>query len=201
MKPHQSNVSRYLPPPGVPALTGQQAPVIIRRVQQPVLKEMPLHMNDLPKLTPLHQRPHLQHRREEPAHIVHCENRRTPALHNGHYARGLLRRHPQRLLAHHMFAGGQCGERLLHMHFVRRRDVHHIHVRRREHRAIIIVPIDLGDAPLVGTGASGLRGTTDRRNLHAESLERLDVNRADETSADHAGAKLMQRDAHGRKRA
>ena len=52
-----------------PTFTGEHAPVVVGLMQQPILEEMPLNMNDLPEVTTLHQRPHLQHSREEAAHV------------------------------------------------------------------------------------------------------------------------------------
>ena len=76
---------------------------------------------------------------------------------------------------------------------VRRSDVNDIDVRRAVHRPVIIVAIDLGDAPLLGGGFGVLGGATNRGDLHAEAFEAFDVNGADEASADDASAEVMER--------
>ena len=65
------------------ALAREQTPVVIGRVQQPVLKKMSLHVDDLPEVAALHQRAHLKHGRKEPAHVVHRKDRRARALRGG----------------------------------------------------------------------------------------------------------------------
>ena len=138
-------------------LAGEESPVVVRGLEQPVLEEVALDVDDLAEVAALDERAHLEHGGEEPAHIVHGKDRRAFLLHGGHHLRRLLRRHAQRLLADDVLARRERGEGLLDMDFVRRGDVDDIHVRRREHRGVVVVAIDLGDAPLGGSGLGVLR--------------------------------------------
>jgi hypothetical protein len=140
---------------------GQQAPVVIGRHLQPVLKKMSLNVHYPAEVAALDHRAHLEDGGEEPAHVIDGEHRpATPALAHGlDHPRRFLRRHAERLFADDMFAGGQRGERLFDVDLVRRRDVDDIDVRRSIHRLVIVVAVNLGDAPFRGRGLRVLRRT------------------------------------------
>lgn len=178
------------------AFTGEEAPVVVGVLEQPVLEEMALDVNDLAEFAARHHRARLEHGGKEAAHVVHGEDGRSCPLHGGDNLRGVARVHAERLFAHDVFAGGERGEGLLDVRLVRGGDVDDIDVRRAEHRAVVVVAIDLGDAPFVRRGLRVPGRAADGGDLDAESFEGFNVNRADETGADDTGAKLMQRFDH-----
>ena len=182
------------------ALAGEQAPVVVGVLEQPVLEEVALHMDDPPEIAALDQRAHLQHRGEEAAHVVHGEDRaaRARLAHRRDDLGRLLRGHAQRLLADHVLAGLERVERLLDVDLVGRGDVDDVHVRRSDHRAVVVIAVDRGDPPPVRRGAGRPGGTADGGDLHAEALEPFDVDRADETGADDPGTERVERLGHAR---
>src|SRR6185503_10281906 len=78
------------------------------------------------------------------------------------------------------------------MNFVWRGDVNDIHMRRTQHRAVIIVAIHFGNSPKLCHRARAFRRAADRGNLHAETFERFNVDGADKPGADDTGAKMMK---------
>lgn len=110
-------------------LRGEQTPVEVGVVQQPVLEEVSLHMDDPAEIAAGDHGPHLQDRREEPAHVVHREHRGGGFPHGRDHAGRLLGIHAQRLLADHVLAGLEGLQRLRHVHLVGRGDMHNVHLR------------------------------------------------------------------------
>ena len=178
--------------PQFAAFAGEDAPVVVGFLEQPVLKEMPLNVHDTAEIAALHQGAHLQDGREETAHVIHREHRGSRPSRCGHDPGRFPGGHSQRLFTDHMPARRQRREGLFHMHFVGRRDVDHIDVGLRQQRPVIMVTVDFGDAPACGGGARGGRGSTHRGDLDAEPFERLDVDGADEAGADDARAERVE---------
>ena len=183
--------------PQGPTFRGQYPPVVIGLLEQPVLEEVSLHMDDAPDVPALDHGAHLEDGGEEPAHVVHREHRRRTLPQRGQHPLGLARVHAQRLLADDVLPRGQRRQRLLHVHLVGGRDVDDVDIGRSVHRPVIIVPVDLGNAPPLGGGSCRGRGTADRSDLHAETTQGLDVDGPDESGPDDAGPERVQWKVHG----
>ncbi len=88
-----------------------------------------------------------------------------------------------------MLARLQRGDGHLAVKTVRRGDMHHVHVRRLQHR--LIVSERLRDAMLGGHRLHDARHVAERHHLHAQPAKGFDVYGADEAGADHAGPELI----------
>ena len=105
------------------AFAGQEAPVVIGVVKEPVLEEVALDMDDVAEVAALHHGAHLEDRGEKAAHVIHGEGGAVFPLYRGDNLGGLARGHAEGFLADDMFAGGEGGERLFDVGVVRRGDV------------------------------------------------------------------------------
>jgi hypothetical protein len=140
------------------ALAGEHAPVVVGLMQQPVLEEVALHVDDPAEVAARDHRAHLQHGGEEAAHVVHREDGPfLPPFFTASTTFESRRGHAERLFADDVLAHLERLEALLDMNLVRRGDVDDIDVRRGIHGLMIVVAIDLGDAPeLAGFGSRAL---------------------------------------------
>ena len=113
-----------------PAFRRQQTPVIIGLFEQPILKEMPVHLNDLPQVTSGDEGSHLQDRGEKSAHVINRKDRppRARLPYRGDDLRRLSGRHAERFFAEDMLARLQAREALLDVNLIGRGNVNDVDI-------------------------------------------------------------------------
>jgi len=166
--------------PQLAALGGEQAPVVVGLMQQPVLEEVALDVDDLAEVAARDHGAHLQDGGEEAAHVVDREHRALFAalLDRGDDAGGFGRGHAQGFFTDDVLALGEGVEALLNVGLVGRGDVDDVNVRAAVQGAVVVVAVDFRDAPEVGQGAGALRRAADGADLDAETAQGFDVDGA-----------------------
>ena len=99
-------------------------------MKQPILKEVPLDMNDSAEIAACDHGSQLKDGREESAHVVHGEYRCVGFLNRSNHTGRFPGVHAQWFFADDVLARTQGLERLRHMRLVGRSDVDDIYVRR-----------------------------------------------------------------------
>ncbi len=178
------------------AFAGEEAPVVVGFLEEPVLEEVALDVDDAAEVAALDHGAHLEDGGEEAAHVIDGED---PVGGGGGFddPGGVAAVHAEGFFADDVFAGFKGGDGLLDVLVVRRGDVDDVDFRAGDEGFVVVVAEDVGDAPLGGGGGGAGGGTAYGGDLDAEAFEGFDVDWADEACADDTGAEVGEGGTHG----
>jgi len=178
------------------AFAGEEAPVVVGFLEEPVLEEVALDVDDAAEVAALDHGAHLEDGWEEAAHVIDGEDAVGGGGGFDDFG-GVAAVHAEGFFADDVFTGFEGGDGLLDVLIVRRGDVDDIDFRAGDEGFVVVVAEDVGDAPLGGGGGGAGGGTADGGDLDAEAIEGFDVDWADEAGADDTGAEVGEGGAHG----
>ncbi len=178
------------------AFAGEEAPVVVGFLEEPVLEEVALDVDDAAEVAALDHGAHLEDGGEEAAHVIDGED---PFGGGGCFDDlcGVAAVHAEGFFADDVFTGFEGGDGLFDVLIVRRGNVDDIDFRAGDEGFVVVVAEDVGDAPLGGSGGGAGGGTADGGDLDAETFEGFDVDWADEACADDTGAEVGEGGTHG----